>query len=178
MFATEAEITSSPAIGEDGGIFFASTDGNLYHLKADGSEIWRCRIGGGSDSSPVLADNGNIVIGAGFQVLIISPAGAVVWRWNSDFWMDSTPVTAQGMICFPTGGRRLLARQPDGAELWEIQPHDAMSSSPVISDQGQIYFSANRCIQAVQPPGLLRPAKSPWPMFRADPRHTGRAKTN
>ena len=177
-FPTEAEITSSPAIGEDGSVFFASTDGNLYHLKSDGTEIWRCRIGGGSASSPVVADNGNIAIAAGFQELIISPAGTVIWKGNSDLWMDETPAAAQGTVYFPAPGPWLRACRTDGVELWAAQFIDCMSSSPVISDQGQIYFCCNRSVVALQPLTAPRPAKSPWPMFRADARHTGRAGTN
>ena len=64
-------------------VYFSSTDGNLYRLKADGTERWHCRIGGGSDGSPVLAENGNVVIAAACKTLIISPAGAIIWSWES-----------------------------------------------------------------------------------------------
>jgi len=177
-FLTEAEITSSPAIGGDGSIYFSSTDGNLYHLKADGTEIWRCRTGGGSDSSPVLAENGNIVIAAGHRVLIISPAGGIVWAWTSDGWMDETAAVAQGTVCFRAPWHQLWARTADGAELWEGEVTNNITSSPVISNQGQIYFSCQKNVMALQPPVVLLPAKSSWPMFRADARHTGRVPNN
>jgi hypothetical protein len=71
--------------------------------------------------------------------------------------------------------RHLWARQSDGAELWAGDTTDNLSSSPVISDQGQVYFCCGRYVRALQPPVALLPAKSSWPMFRADARHTGRA---
>jgi outer membrane protein assembly factor BamB len=176
-FLTGAEITSSPAIGDDGSLYFSSTDGNLYRLKADGTETWRCRIGGGSDGSPVLAENGNVIIAAGTRVLITSPTGTNIWTWGSACWMDETPAVAQGTVCFSAPWRQLWARQADGSPLWTGQLTDNLSSSPVISNQGQIYFCCGQYVQALQPAAPLQPANSPWPMFRADARHTGRVRS-
>ena len=173
-FPTQAEITSSPAIGDDGSIYFSSTDGNLYRLKADGTQIWHCRIGGGGDGSPVLAENGNVIIAAAYTTTIISPNGAIIWKWPLPVWIDETPAVAAGTVCFSVPWRKLVATQADGSGLWEAQVPDNLSSSPVISNQGQIYFACGRYLQAVQPPVALMPAKSSWPMFRADARHTGR----
>lgn len=178
-FATGAEITSSPAVGSDGDIYFSSTDGNLYRLKADGREVWRCRIGGGSDGSPVLAENGNVVIAAGQRTLIISPAGAITWSGGSPCWLDETPAVVQGAVCFSAPWRRFLAI-PDGGggDLWVGQLLDNLSSSPVIGNHGEFYFCCSRHVEALQPPMPMLPAKSPWPMFRANARHTGRVGNN
>jgi outer membrane protein assembly factor BamB len=173
-FLTGAEITSSPAIGDDGSIYFSSTDGNLYRLKADGTEQWRYHTGSGGNGSPVLAENGNIVIAAQYKTLIISPAGALVWSLDSPYWIDETPAVALGTVCFNDSWQQLSARQPAGGELWVAHLTNNPTSSPVISSQGQIYFCCEKYVQALQPPVTLAPAKSSWPMFRADARHTGR----
>lgn len=177
-FRTQAEITSSPAIGEDGSIYFSSTDGNLYRLKPDGTELWHFRIGGGSDSSPVLDDNGDAFIGAGYRTVAVSAAGKQIWDWGAANWLDATPAVAEGTICFSEPQRMLMAKQPDGVELWRAHLTADLSSSPVIGNQGQIYFCCSLFVQAVQPPVPLSPAKSSWPMFRADARHTGRVRSN
>ncbi len=177
-FLTGAEITSSPAIGEDGSIYFSSTDGNLYRLKPDGTETWHCRIGGGSDSSPVLADNGNIFVTSAYQTLVISPAGAKLANWGSPLWLDETPAAADGTVLFSSPYRQLSAVQPDGRALWAAELTTRIASSIVISRDGQIYFSCGQFVQAVQPPAPLQPARSSWPMFRADARHTGRVNTH
>jgi outer membrane protein assembly factor BamB len=173
-FQTEAEITSSPALGDDGSIYFSSTDGNLYRLKPDGKETWRCRIRGGSDGSPVLAENGSICIAADYRSLIVSPAGAITFEWGTPCWIDNTPLVTQGTICFPVAWHRLFAVQADGTGIWEGQSTGNLTSSPVISSQGTIYYCCGQHIEAQQPPVPLLPAKSPWPMFRANARHTGR----
>jgi outer membrane protein assembly factor BamB len=174
-FLTEAEITSSPAIGADGSVYFSSTDGNLYRLKPDGTEIWRCRIGGGGDGSPVLDKNGNVFIAAGHELRTISPDGTNRWSWGSACWMDETPAVTLGTVCYSAPWRHLWARQLDGSDLWDGQMTDNLTSSPVINDQGLIYFCCGTYVQALQPPVRLLPAKSSWPMFRANARHTGRA---
>ena len=55
---------------------------------------------------------------------------------------------------------------------------DVLSSSPVTGNHGEIYFCCGRYVQAFQPPVALLPAKSSWPMFRANARHTGRVGGN
>jgi outer membrane protein assembly factor BamB len=171
---TEGKITSSPAIGTDGDIFFTSTDGNLYRLKPDGREAWRFRTGGGSAGSPVLAENGNIVIADSHQVFILSPVGALLWRCGVAVWEDETPAVAQGVIYFSATWRQFWARQPNGDEAWSAPVEHNLSSSPVISAQGRIYFCDETFLEALQPPVARPPASSPWPMFRANARHTGR----
>jgi hypothetical protein len=123
----------------------------------------------------VLAENGNVFIAAGHYVLIISPSGTKLWSWGSACWMDETPAVAMGTVCFSAPWRQLWAKQPDGTRLWEGQTTNNLSSSPVINDQGLIYFCCGTYVQALQPPVRLLPAKSSWPMFRANARHTGRA---
>jgi len=122
----------------------------------------------------VLTENGNVVIAAGLQTLIISPAGAIVWKWGSPCWIDETPAVAQGTICFSTPWRQFFARQPDGTALWDGQLLDNLTSSPVIGNHGEFYFSCSRHMGALRPPVAMLPAKSPWPMFRANARHPGR----
>jgi outer membrane protein assembly factor BamB len=177
-FLTGAEITSSPALGVDGSIYFSSTDGQLYRLKADGTEQWRCRIGGGSDGSPVLEENGNVVIAAAYKTLVISPAGATTWTNESPRWIDETPLVLQDSVCFSAPWKQIYAIRPDGAAFWAAQTWETPSSSLVLGNGGEIYVSCYVHLQAFQPPMALLPAKSSWPMFRANPRHNGRVGAN
>jgi outer membrane protein assembly factor BamB len=177
-FLTGAEITSSPAVDEDGCLYFTSTDGNLYRLKSDGTEIWHYRVGGGGDGSPVLAENGNVIIAAARRTFILSPAGALVRTFYSDCWIDETPAVAQGTVFFSAPWRRIWATSPDGTDLWEGPTLYNLSSSPVIGNNGVIYCCCSRHVEALQPPVALLPARSSWPMFRANARHTGRVGAN
>ena len=51
-----------------------------------------------------------------------------------------------------------------------------VSSSPVIGKDGMIYFASGRYLVALAPTNGVPLAKSSWPMFRANPQHTGRVQ--
>lgn len=57
-FETEGDVSSSPAIGSDGTIYFSANGGNFYALNPDGSLKWQ--HDGGFKGSPVISDNGTI----------------------------------------------------------------------------------------------------------------------
>ncbi len=173
-FTASDVINSSPALGADGDVYFNSVDGVFYRLTADGQERWHYRIGSPAEGSPVLADNGNIFLAAGTNVVILSPTGTKIWSWPAPDRMEETPLATQGTVCFSAPWRQLWARQLDGAELWRGQFLENLSTSPVINDQGTVYFCCRIYLIALRPPVPQLPAKSSWPMFRANARHTGR----
>jgi len=55
---------SSPAIGEDGTIYFGSRDGNLYAINPDGTLKWTYGTNGAIQSSPAIGADGTIYIGS------------------------------------------------------------------------------------------------------------------
>ena len=66
----------------------------------------------------------------------------------------------------------------DAAVLWTAATEFNLSSSPVVGADGMVYFMGDSYLYAVSPVGPgLPPAKSSWPMFRANARHTGRVGT-
>jgi len=178
-FATGGQIGSSPAIGADGTIYFSSTDGNLYALRPDGMERWRLRTGGATRSSPVLDENGNVYLVANFLGISVSSEGKKRLEFeHSAVWVDATPaIAANGDIYSATAWRRLTAYQPDGLEKWHVDTVDNVIASPTIGNDGTIYISDGQFLRAVNSPaGLPSAAKSSWPMFHANPRHTGRVE--
>ena len=44
-FGVEKRITSSPAIGLDGTIYFGSVDGKLYAVSPEGKLVWTVQLG-------------------------------------------------------------------------------------------------------------------------------------
>jgi hypothetical protein len=53
-----------------------------------------------------------------------------------------------------------------------------MSASPAIGGNGIIYVADGRFLQALVATNAPPLAKSSWPMFRANLRHTGRVNQN
>jgi outer membrane protein assembly factor BamB len=178
-FPTGGPIISSPAIGADGTIVFTSTDGNLYALKPDGTERWRLHTGGANGSSPVLDENGNIYIQINKCWFSFTSQGTKRWLWCGALDVDdSAAVAANGAVCFSVPWRRLYALQQNGAELWHVDTVGNVNASPVIGSNGTIYVCDGQYLYAINSTnGLAPPAKSSWPMFRANARHTGRVQS-
>ncbi|MGA2179056.1 MAG: PQQ-binding-like beta-propeller repeat protein [Verrucomicrobiota bacterium] len=178
-FTTGAPIISSPAISLDGTIYFTSTDGNLYALRPDGSELWRLHTGGATESSPVIDERGNLYLSVNKCDISVGPDGKAGLRWCSDVLIDASPaVAANNVIYFPAPWRQLFALQQNGGGLWQVDTTGNLVASPVIGSDGTVFICDGKFLYAINSTnGLGPPAKSSWPMFRADARHTGRVQS-
>jgi len=181
-FGSGGEIGCSPAIGADGTIYFTSTDGNLFALQPDGTERWRVHTGGWTAASPVLDEAGNIFLAVKECCFSISKDGKIGWGWCTALPVDQTPaIAADGLLYLPAAWRRLVAVKFDGVEAWtaDTAPENVISS-PVIGAEGTVYVSCGSFLAAINSTTnrLAPPARSSWPMFRANARHTGRVNSN
>ena len=177
-FATGGPIISSPAVGMDGTVFFTSLDGNLYAVGPEGSERWRLHTGGTTESSPVLDEKDNIYLAVGACIWSVDRNGKKRWDWCSPVAIDaSLAVAADGAIYCPAPWRSLFTFRNDRKELWRFSTDGNLSASPVIDAGGTLYLCDGINLRAINSTnGLAPPAKSSWPMFRADARHTGRVQ--
>jgi outer membrane protein assembly factor BamB len=93
--------------------------------------------------------------------------------------VDATPaVAANGEVYFSAPWRSLFAFQNDRTDLWHFSADGNLVASPVIGDNGTIYICDGMFLHAINSTnGLAPPAKSSWPMFRANARHTGRVQS-
>lgn len=180
-FATGGRIISSPAIATDGTVYFTSTDGNFYALHPDGTERWRLHTGGVTESSPVLDEHGNLYLAVNQDNVSISHDGNLRWELTFPVFIYASPaVTADEEVYFSAPWRCLLAATADGREVWRLttdenEQHDNIIASPVIAGGGTIFIAHEDWLEAINSTNRLAPAaKSSWPMFRANPRHTGR----
>jgi len=79
-YKTGYAIYGSPAIAQDGTIYFGSCDGHLYALDPIGMLKWR-RYTGGSHFSPTIAEDGTIYVGShDGLVSALNPNG--IFRWG------------------------------------------------------------------------------------------------
>lgn len=173
-FLTGGEIVSSPAIGADGTVFFSSLDGNLYALNPDGTERWRMHTGGATEASPVVDETGRIFLPVNKTTASFTADGQRSWTWPSDLDQEVPPAVATGQIYISRPWRVFDAVSLNQQWLWNVDLPDNLTSAPVIAANGTIYVCCNRWVCAIQPPQPAPPAKSSWPMFRANVRHTGR----
>jgi outer membrane protein assembly factor BamB len=177
-FATDSEITASPAIGADGTVYITSMDGNLYAVNSDGTERWRFHTGNTTEASPVLDENGNVYVPANtFCEYCVSKDGRGHGITGLSCPVDASAVAVSGRVYCSCPWRTLEAFHTNGELLWEARTGENVSASPVVGADGVVYVTAYKQVLAFQPPGGALPlAKSSWPMFRANPRHTGRVE--
>jgi outer membrane protein assembly factor BamB len=86
-------------------------------------------------------------------------------------------VAANGLAYFAAPWRRLVALNSEGPQVWEADTDGNITASPAVGGDGTVYFRDFRYLYAVNTTNGLPPlAKSSWPMWRANPQHTGRAQ--
>jgi outer membrane protein assembly factor BamB len=93
--------------------------------------------------------------------------------------IDASPaLAANGKVYFSAPWRRLVAFQQDGTELWHVDTAANLVASPAIGSDGTIFVCDGAFLRAINSTNGLAPlAKSSWPMFRANARHTGRVQS-
>lgn len=173
VYSAEGQaIATEPVLGLDGTIYWGTTAGQPSGFDSYWSSFYAIR-----------------------------PNGKLAWVFHPAKYetIEGTPaVGADGVIYLPTErfgvatehkvqadqyGGTLYALSPEGKVLWSFSATGDIKSSPTLAPDGAIYFvtvgpcDEQKCegrVYALQTssPGL---ANSPWPMYRHDPQHTGRA---
>lgn len=144
-FATRGYVTSSPAIGADGTIYFGSDDGNLYAVNANGTQKWAFRTDAGVESSPAIAADGTIYVGSGDgNLYAVSPGGTQKWKSVGSFQSDSSPAIGADGTIYVGCGVSLCAVNANGSQKWAFATdfHGTVASSPAIGADGTIYFGS------------------------------------
>jgi hypothetical protein len=157
-YATGDDITSSPAIGSDGTIYFGSYDGVFYALDGDGTLRWEFTADSPIFSSPAVAADGKIYFGSlDGAFFALDPSGGLRWRFPTDAPVYSSPaIGSDGTIYFGCDDGSLYALDPDGLLLWKFDTNAYISSSPAVGGDGTIYFgSADGYIYAITDEGSL-----------------------
>lgn len=181
QFPTGGQIISSPSIGPEGEIYFSSVDGNLYALNSDGKKRWVTHTGGTTESSPVIGPNGNIYLGVNSNYCAFSGQGKQLWQFTiwqyypHHFVRGTGAIGADGLSYFGADDHRFWAIGPDGIWRWLTWLAGPSVSAPVFSPDGTVYVQ-NVTYNFFAIKGASPPAKTSWPMFRADAQHTGRVQ--
>jgi outer membrane protein assembly factor BamB len=78
-----SSVTATPAVANDGTVYFCRSDGFLFAVNFDGSERWRFSIASPSSTAPAIDAQGTVYIGADdgklYAVYGSSPAATTVW---------------------------------------------------------------------------------------------------
>ncbi|MCX6356187.1 MAG: PQQ-binding-like beta-propeller repeat protein [Candidatus Aureabacteria bacterium] len=157
--ATTAQ-SSSPAIGSDGRIYWATGDvDTLYVINADKTMAWSYRQGGTEESSPALDyANGQVYIGCyDNNLYAYTSAGALAWTYPTAGDIYSSPaVSSSGDVYFGSEDNNLYALSAAGALGWSYAAGMDIESSAVIGSDGIIYAgSRDKKLYAINSNGTL-----------------------
>ena len=158
-FYAGGSITSSPAIGTDGHIYFGVSDpaNCLYILEPDGREKCSVKLGGAVLSSPALDTNGNIYVGSwSHRLFRIDPGCNIVDTFETGLDNKSSPAIGDdGTIYFGSADKHFYALNPDFTLKWKYKASEwFLHSSPAIDKKGEIYAGCwNGNVYAFHPDG-------------------------
>ncbi len=173
-FLTGNAIYASAAIGPDETIVVASLDKTLYALKADGTKLWQFTTGAPIYSSPVIGPDNTIYVGStDTKFYAIRPDGTQKWVVTTGYSIlySTASVAANNSIYVGSFNSSLLAFSPGGTTNWTFATGAPVVSSPLIGPDGSVYVGC-RDAKLYCLPGTNLLARSAWPMFQRDVRHT------
>lgn len=166
-FNAGAYIESSPAIGNDGTVYFCANNNNLYALNpTTGLLKWDSPYSNGGTRSPAIGNDGYVYVsGADCKVCAINPASnppGLVWSCAiHDGWMTTGPVIASdGTVYVRTNYSDLIAVKYSSAlgaatEKWSVNMDSNGGGAPAIAGDGTIYVHTSSKLYSTKPDGSV-----------------------
>jgi outer membrane protein assembly factor BamB len=156
-FATEKPITSSPALDNNGRIYFGSADKNLYCLdRITGSLIWKYATGDAIEhSSPAIDVNGILYIGSIDGNLYAFNTNTIDPNNPQPYWVYPTAATLprpgiygspniadDGTIIFGSADGILHALNPTNPPTvkWKAPLHMIWSTPTIVNESNTLYI--------------------------------------
>lgn len=164
QFQAVQAITSPPALGRDGTVYFGSTDRLIYALTPEGTQKWTYPTGGLIDTaSAAVGEDGTVYIGSNDGNLYALNADGTL-KWAHTFGIlapvsNSPALAADGTIYVKAGDGYLYALAPtNGATKWRFNVNAPTSyASPSIAPDGTIYQgSDDGRLYALNPDGTSK----------------------
>ena len=149
---------SSPAVGDDGTIYFGVWNGDFRAFRSDGTPKWTFHADREITSSPAIGSDGTLYFGSrDRQLYAVGPDGRKKWAYLTGAWVDSSPALAtNGTIYFGSWDENFYALDPDGSEQWRFVTAGEIVSSPAVGADGTIFFgSHDHKAYALHPDGKL-----------------------
>jgi uncharacterized repeat protein (TIGR01451 family) len=164
-----SQIISSPAVDDQGNIYFGDSNGNFYCLKDNYTPMnpqqptltWHYNLGTTAKiSSPVFGKGVAIVSADNGNVYAFYADGSLAWQYStgvavpSDAEILPSPAVApDGTILMGAGDGKLHAINPDGTQRWIFATQGAGQTPPLpITTTPAIFW-----------PSILNPSQTPDP---------------
>jgi outer membrane protein assembly factor BamB len=185
--------SDSVSLASDGTIY-VSAEYILCAFASDGTSLWNYSTNGFADHCPVIGQGGTLYLAAweseaplGYIIVLraILPTGVLNWEfkqpssWGQPYGPPTPAVDSAGTIYY-TGFGTLYAISANGQLEWTFNggsntdPGTYSYTSPLIGPDGTIYVTFGSKLYAIAGTNAL--AASPWPMYRQNPRRTGKVE--
>jgi outer membrane protein assembly factor BamB len=133
-YPTDGKIAAGAIVGNEGEVIFVSADHHCHALHPNGALKWKVHLGSGAGHvrAPALAPDGSVILGAGTNVLALTPDGHLQWKTGltirdsagnvtGSAHVDASPVVARdGGIYVTTSGGVLFRLHPSGSVDWSF----------------------------------------------------------
>lgn len=159
VYQTQAPITSTAAIAQDGTLYIGSDDNHLYAITANGSLKWSFPTQGSIKSSPAITADGTIIIGSeDHKLYAINPDGSLQWSFTTDGNIQSSAAIAEdGTIYIGSEDMNLYALDPQGNQKWSFATTGKIITSPAIGKDGTVYLVSDaQQLYAIDSQGSLK----------------------
>jgi len=151
---TDQDNDSTPVVGSDGTIFFASDDGIVRAYAPGGHLKWATDIGSAMRAPLALKDR-KIVIGSTygkhpFVFALDVNTGKEAWRFHvepkeGDFYGIQSPalIDGDGFIYFGSRDHHVYCLDPNGSLVWKYKTGDQVDAGPILGDNGTLYIGSD-----------------------------------
>lgn len=154
-FSTGSLVYSSPAVADDGSIYFGGSDGFLYGLSSNGTLLWDVFLEGEIDSSVAIGPSGNLFVASseGIVYSLDKTLGQELWSFEvptepgavgrETQITSSCMLDGKGALYFGSNNYYVYALDvSDGSLLWNYETGGIVDASPTLSIDGNILVSS------------------------------------
>lgn len=117
---------------------------NTFAISPDGHEVWGHGVQAGVAASPMLTDDGKMIVGAfdGYVRAYSQATGDVLWEFATNDHIYSSPGSlSDGTVIQPSSDGTVYALDPATGRLkWAFDTREPIRSSPSIDGDDNIYF--------------------------------------
>jgi outer membrane protein assembly factor BamB len=162
QFKPDDAITTSPAIAEDGTIFFASAKGLAWAVSSQGQKRWTSEVphvSAGWPSQPAIALDGT-TYWPSHGLYALKPDGKLNWIFSTGEDFRGVSVAGDGTV-YAVTKNLLYALTPRGEPRWKVVLAEPLAFAPVVGtpsvgSDGTIYVTTGMDLIAVKPEGSVK----------------------
>ncbi len=142
----DSYVMSTPAVDDNGIVYFGSHDNYIYAVYPNGTLKWKFLTDGWVHGSPSIGTDGTIYCGSDDDYLyaLYPNNGTQKWKVQLASGMRSSPSQDKdGNLYFGVWENKIYSIAPDGSIRWEFtigQRSGVWGSTATISDDGTLYI--------------------------------------